>query len=70
MKFPFYMKWETLRSMRTYKPGDKFCSLCRFESLAILKFNDTQSTCLNPKKEILTRCIHRRQLKFNHFEPP
>ena len=54
------INWSIVRKVPTCKPGDKGCSLCLAEKLAI--FNSSKDPhCLNKRTELFSKCRHRRR---------
>ena len=51
------IKWEVVKKVKPFAPGDKVCGLCLQEKLSILR----SAPSLNKRSEIFGHCIHRKK---------
>ena len=62
------IKWSLKSKTHSYKAGSKFCDVCLSEKTHIALA--PPSDILNTRKEIVSKCIHKRYFKLKHFKPP
>ena len=62
------IKWSLKTKTVTYRPGSKFCHTCLSEKTHIALADP--SLILNSRKEIVSKCPHRRYFKLKFFKPP
>ena len=60
----FNIKWEIIKNVKPYAPGDKICKLCLQEKLSIL----ISKPSLNKRTEIFGHCVHRKQFLLNNIK--
>ena len=60
----FNIKWEIIKNVKPYAPGDKICKLCLQEKLSIL----ISKPSLNKWTEIFGHCVHRKQFLLNNIK--
>ena len=51
-------KWEIIKRVPNFKPGDKFCRLCANEKMTIIMSSGVH--CLNKRSEIILNCMHTK----------
>ena len=57
------VKWQIVKQVRRYKPGQKTCNLCLIEKLYIVKnMNNTRS--LNKRADVGNKCTKHRDKHF------
>ena len=56
------IKWEIVKLVDAYKPGDKSCELCLAEKVAIGRNADDPDS-LNKRSELAAACRHRARYK-------
>ena len=56
------IKWEVVKLVGPYLPGNKSCELCLAEKVAIGRHSDDPS-CLNKRSELAQACRHRARYK-------
>ena len=55
----FIISWDIIRKAQPRKPGQKTCSLCNYEKLAIVKeLRSGNKNLLNKRSEIVSKCRH------------
>ena len=62
------IKWSLKTKTVTYRPGSKFCHTCLSEKTHIALADPNQ--ILNSRKEIVSKCPHKRYFKLKFFKPP
>ena len=60
----FNIKWEIIKNVKPYAPGDKICKLCLQEKLSIL----ISKPSLNKRTDIFGHCVHRKQFLLNNIK--
>ena len=58
------IKWEIIKNVKPYTPGEKICKLCLQEKFSIL----ISKPSLNKRTEILGHCVHRKQFLLNNIK--
>ena len=59
----FNIKWEVIKKVKPFTPGDKVCKLCLQEKLSILR----SVPSLNKKKNIkFGHCMHKKRFQLDH----
>ena len=56
----YTIRWSVVRHAQAHRPGDKICSLCLAEKLAILH-GSTDRRCLNKRNELFNKCRHKNR---------
>ena len=56
----FTIRWSVVRHAQAHRAGDKICSLCLAEKLAILH-GSRDKECLNKRNELFSKCRHRNR---------
>ena len=56
------IKWEIVRLVGAYQPGNKNCELCLAEKVTIGRYADDPD-CLNKRSELAAACRHRARYK-------
>ena len=62
------IKWSLKAKTAPYKAGARFCDTCLSEKTHIALANPSQ--ILNSRKEIVSKCPHKRDFKLKFFKPP
>ena len=62
------IKWSLKTKTAPYRAGAIFCDTCLSEKTHIALTNPTQ--ILNSRKEIVSKCPHKRDFKLKFFKPP
>ena len=65
---PQNIKWEILYRAPSYMAGQKNCSLCLTEKLAIARTTEDQMY-LNKRNELAQKCKHKHKFKLGNFNP-
>ena len=60
----YNIKWEIIKNVKPYAPGEKICKLCLQEKLSIL----ISKPSLNERTEIFGHCVHRKQFLLNNIK--
>ena len=61
----FNIKWEIIKNVKPYAPGEKICKLCvQEEKFSILIYK----LSLNRRTEIFRHCVHRKQFLLNNIK--
>ena len=60
----FKIKWEIVKRVKPYAPGEKVCKLCLQEKFSIL----ISKLSLNKRTEIFRNCVHRKQFLLNNIK--
>ena len=60
----YNIKWEIIKNVKPYAPGEKTCKLCLQEKLSIL----ISKPSLNKRSEIFGHCVHRKQFLLNNIK--
>ena len=60
----YNIKWEIIKNVKPYAPGEKICRLCLQEKLSIL----ISKPSLNKRSEIFGHCVHRKQFLLNNIK--
>ena len=60
----FNIKWEIIKNVKPYAPGEKICRLCLQEKFSIL----ISKPSLNKRTEIFGHCVHRKQFLLNNIK--
>ena len=60
----FSIKWEVVKKVRPFAPGDRLCKLCLQEKLSILR--SAPSLNFKKKNEIFGHCMHKKRFQLNH----
>ena len=62
------IKWSLKSKCGPYRAGAKLCVTCLSEKTHIALANPDD--ILNSRKEIISKCPHRRYFKLKYFKPP
>ena len=62
------IKWSLKAKAMPYQPGARFCDTCLCEKTHIALSNPQD--ILNTRKEIVSKCPHKREFKLKYFKPP
>ena len=62
------IKWSLKSKAVPYRVGAKFCDTCLSEKTHIALSNPND--ILNSRKEIVSKCPHKRYFKLKYFKPP
>ena len=54
------IRWSIVRHAKAHQPGDKTCSLCLAEKMAILE-GSRDPGCLNKRTELFSKCRHKNR---------
>ena len=60
----FNIKWEIIKNVKPYAPGEKICKLCLQEKCSIV----ISKPSLNTRTEIFGHCVHRKQFLLNNIK--
>ena len=60
------LKWEVLRTAKSYSDITKRCSLCLHEKLAIITY-PYPDELLNRRSELVTKCRHENKFLLKNF---
>ena len=63
----FSTRWSVVRHAQAHRAGDKICSLCLAEKLAILH-GSRDKECLNKRNELFNKCRHRNRVVLAAFK--
>ena len=62
------IKWSIKSKTTSYRAGARYCDTCLSEKTHIALANPSE--ILNSRKEIVSKCPHKRYFKLKYFKPP
>ena len=63
----FSIKWSIIKHARPYRKGSHYCDLCLTEKV-VIALGD--SSYLNKRTEINSKCRHMNEFKLSYMHPP
>ena len=61
------LKWSILQQSNPYKCGSRKCDLCLSEKYLIMTYSISNSTLLNSRTEMMSKCRHSNKFKIKNY---